>query len=218
MHVWFHSRKIRGVNPAYCCRYEALYFIGCYPKTFLKHVFYFLSHQHLLYFYRISQCGSSVISLYLWLQWCSSVFQLCKLSLDCHWHTTSLGASISQCGSSGIPVYLYLQWYSSMFQLFKWWALVCHWVIASSSVVPVLSAQWYPSVLKASALEVIRSSHMSACRHMYTTCMARVLLAKLLLFELQPRIHKTILVPRYKACWEWCWNTHMYEKQNWYAL
>ena len=52
----------------------------------------------------ISQCGSSGIPVYLWLQWSSSVFQLCKLTL---------GASISQCGSSGIPVYLWLQWSSS---------------------------------------------------------------------------------------------------------
>ena len=37
----------------------------------------------------ISQCGSSGIPVYLWLQWSSSVFQLCKLC-------------ISQCGSSVI--------------------------------------------------------------------------------------------------------------------
>ena len=36
----------------------------------------------------ISQCGSSGIPVYLWLQWSSSVFQLCKLTLDRHWNTT----------------------------------------------------------------------------------------------------------------------------------
>ena len=36
----------------------------------------------------ISQCGSSGIPVYLWLQWSCSVFQLCKLTLDRHWNTT----------------------------------------------------------------------------------------------------------------------------------
>ena len=36
----------------------------------------------------ISQCGSSSIPVYLWLQWSSSVFQLCKLTLGCHSNTT----------------------------------------------------------------------------------------------------------------------------------
>ena len=36
----------------------------------------------------ISQCGSSCIPVYLWLQWSSSMFQLCKLTLDRHWNTT----------------------------------------------------------------------------------------------------------------------------------
>ena len=51
-----------------------------------------------------------------------------------------------------------------------------HWVLASASVVPVASQctcgssglpvwsiQWYPSVLTASGLEVIRSGHFPAC-------------------------------------------------------
>ena len=51
-----------------------------------------------------------------------------------------------------------------------------HWVLASASVVPVVfqctcvssglpvwSVQWYPSVLTASGLEVIRSGHSPAC-------------------------------------------------------
>ena len=32
-----------------------------------------------------------------------------------------------------------------------------HWAIASANVFPVQSVQWYPSVLRASGLEVIRS-------------------------------------------------------------
>ena len=36
----------------------------------------------------ISQRGSSGIPVYLWLQWSSSVFQLCKLTLHHHWNTT----------------------------------------------------------------------------------------------------------------------------------
>ena len=36
----------------------------------------------------ISQCGSSGIPMYLWLQWSSSVFQLCKFTLDRHCDTT----------------------------------------------------------------------------------------------------------------------------------
>ena len=106
-------------------------------------------------------------------QWSSSVFQLCKLTLDPT--GTPLGASISQCGSSGIPVYLWLQWSSSVFQLCKL-TLEHHWVQASASVVPVASQctcgssglpvwsdQWYPSVLTESGLEVIRSGHFPAC-------------------------------------------------------
>ena len=41
MRVWFHSCKASGVNPNWFCRYGALYFIGCYPKTNLKHLFFF---------------------------------------------------------------------------------------------------------------------------------------------------------------------------------
>ena len=107
----------------------------------------------------------------------------CAWNLDpsVHWNATgerivgSQCASISQCGSSGIPVYLWLQWSSSVFQLCKL-TLDCHWVLASASVVPkasqctcgssglpVWSAQWYPSVLTESDLEVIRSGHFPAC-------------------------------------------------------
>ena len=33
-----------------------------------------------------------------------------------------------------------------------------------------------------------------------------------------PKYTKTILVLISKACTEWCWSTHMFEEQNWYAL
>ena len=82
----------------------------------------------------ISQCGSSGIPVYLWVQWSSSVFQLCKLTLDHHWVLASVSvvpvASQCTCGSSGPPV---------------------------------RSVQWYPSVLTESGLEIIRSGHFPAC-------------------------------------------------------
>ena len=40
MCVWFHSHKASGVNPAWFCRYESLYFITYYPKTYLRNTFY----------------------------------------------------------------------------------------------------------------------------------------------------------------------------------
>ena len=71
---------------------------------------------------RISQCGSCGIPVYVWLQWSSRVFQLCKLTLDHHWNTTGcqhqpvwfqwhsnvlVAPVVFQCGlSSGFPVYL----------------------------------------------------------------------------------------------------------------
>ena len=44
----------------------------------------------------IPQCGSGGIPVYLSLQWSSSVCQLCKCALDCHWKTTG----VSQCYST----------------------------------------------------------------------------------------------------------------------
>ena len=68
---------------------------------------------------RCFQCASSGIPVAF--QWSSSVFQLCKLTLDRHWDTTGcyhqsvwfqwhpsvpVGPVVFQCGlSSGIPVY-----------------------------------------------------------------------------------------------------------------
>ena len=110
-------------------------------------------------------------------QWPSSVFQLCKLTLDRHWDTT---------GCQHQPVWF--QWHSSalvasvvfqcvpIMQIDTGSPLEHHWVLASASVVPVASqctcgssglpvwyVQYYPSVLTESGLEVIRSGHFPAC-------------------------------------------------------
>ena len=114
-------------------------------------------------------------------QWSSSgfpvVFQLCKLTLDRHWDTT---------GCKHQPVWF--QWHPSVrvapvvfqcvpiMQINTGSPLEHHWVLASASVVPVASqctcgssglpvrsAQWYPSVLTESGLEVIGSGHLPAC-------------------------------------------------------
>ena len=110
-------------------------------------------------------------------QWSSSVFQLCKLTLDRHWDTT---------GCKHQPVWF--QWHPSVLvapvvfqcvpimQINTGLPLEHHWVLASASVVPVASqctygssglpvwsVQWYPSVLTESGLEVIRSGHFPAC-------------------------------------------------------
>ena len=94
-------------------------------------------------------------------QWSSSVFQLCKLTLDRHWDTT---------GCKHQPVWF--QWHPSVLvapvvfqcvpimQINTGSPLEHHWVLASASVVPVASqctcgssglpvwsVQWYPSVL-----------------------------------------------------------------------
>ena len=105
------------------------------------------------------------------------VFQLCKLTLDCHWDTT---------GCKHQPVWF--QWHPSVLvapvvfqcvpimQINTGSPLEHHWVLASASVVPVASqctcgssglpvrsVQWYPSVLTESGLEVIGSGHLPAC-------------------------------------------------------
>ena len=110
-------------------------------------------------------------------QWSSSVFQLCKLTLDCHWDTT---------GCKHQPVWF--QWHPSVLvapvvfqcvpimQINTGSPLEHHWVLASASVVPVASkcncgssglpvrsVQWYRSVLTESGLEVIGSGHFPAC-------------------------------------------------------
>ena len=110
-------------------------------------------------------------------QWSSSVFQLCKLTLDRHWDTT---------GCKHQPAWF--QWHPSVLvapvvfqcvpimQINTGSPLGYHWVLASAIVVPVASqctcgssglpvrsVQWYPSVLTESGLEVIGSGHFPAC-------------------------------------------------------
>ena len=110
-------------------------------------------------------------------QWCSSVFQLCKLTLGRHWDTT---------GSEQQPVWF--QWHPSVLvppvvfqcvrimQINTGSPLGHHWVLASASVVqvafqctcgpsglPLWSVQWCPSVLTESGLEIIGSGHFPAC-------------------------------------------------------
>ena len=110
-------------------------------------------------------------------QWSSSVFQLCKLTLDRNWDTT---------GCKHEPVWF--QWHPNVLvapvvfqcvpimQINTGSPLEHNWVLASASVVPVVSqctcgssglpvrsVQWYPSVLTESGLEVIRSGHFPAC-------------------------------------------------------
>ena len=122
-----------------------------------------------------SQCVSSVLPVVF--QWCSSMFQLCKLTLDPHWDTT-------RCLHQ--PVWF--QWHPSILvtpvvfqcvpimQINTGSPLEHHWVLVSTSVVPVASqctcgssglpvwsVQWYPSVLTESGLEVIRSGNFPAC-------------------------------------------------------
>ena len=106
-----------------------------------------------------SQCASSGLPVVF--QWSSSVFQLCKLTLDRHWDTT--GCYHQQ---------VWFQWHSSVLvapvvfqcvpimQINTGSPLEHHWVLTSASVVPVASqctcgssglpvwyVQWYPSEL-----------------------------------------------------------------------
>ena len=113
------------------------------------------------------QCASSGVPVAF--QWSSSVFQLCKLTLDRHWDTT---------GNKHQPVWF--QWHPSVLvapvvfqcvpimQINTGSPLEHHWALASASVVPVVfqctcgysglpmwSVQWHPSVPTESGLEVI---------------------------------------------------------------
>ena len=168
------------------------------------------------------QCASSGLPVAF--QWSSSVFKLCKLTLDRHWDTT---------GCKHQPVWF--QWHPSVLvapvvfqcvpimQINTGLPLEHHWVLASASVVPVASqciygssglpvwsVQWYPSVLTDSGLGVIRSGHFPACDPL---CIQLVWWE---LFELNrfhlacnPRYTKTIMVLISKACTEWCWSTNL---------
>ena len=107
------------------------------------------------------QCASSGLPAVF--QWWSSVLQLCKLTLDCHWDTT---------GCSHQPVWFH--WHPSVLvapvdfqcvpimQINTGLPWEDHWVITSASVVPVQSVSWHSNVLRASGL-VIRSGHFPAC-------------------------------------------------------
>ena len=122
-----------------------------------------------------SQCASSGLPVVF--QWSSSVFQLCKLTLDRQWDTTVCYHQL-----------VWFQWHPSVivapvvFQCVPIMQINTgspqehHLVLASASVVPVASqcncgssglpvwsVQWYPSVLTESGLEVIRSGHFPAC-------------------------------------------------------
>ena len=149
------------------------------------------------------QCASSGLPVVF--QWSSSVFQLCKLTLDRHWDTTGYKHQS-----------VWFQWHPSVLvapvvfqcvpimQINTGLPLEHHWVLASASVVPVASqctygssglpvwsVQWYPSVLTESGLEVIRSGHFPACDPI---CIQLVWWELFELnrfhFGLQPQIHK----------------------------
>ena len=121
------------------------------------------------------QCASSGLPVAF--QWSSSVFQLCKLTLDHHWDTTGCYHQL-----------VWFQWHPSILvapvvfqcvpimQINTGLPLQNHWVLASASVVPVASqctcgssglpvwsVQWYPSVVTESGFEVIRSGHFPTC-------------------------------------------------------
>ena len=95
-----------------------------------------------------------------------------------------------------------------------------HWATASSSVAPVQYVQWYPSVLRASDLEVIRSGHVPACNPSCIQLVWRELFGlSWFHFYCNQKYTKTIMVLISKACTDWCWSTHAFVEQNWwYAL
>ena len=77
------------------------------------------------------------------------------------------------CGSSGLPVFPFMHINTGL-------QLEDHWAISTASVVPVQSVQWYPSVLRASGLEVIRSGHFPA----YSTLCIKLVRRELFWFHL----------------------------------
>ena len=113
-----------------------------------------------------SQCASSGLSVAFQ---CVPIMQINTGSpLVHHWALASVSvvpvASQCTCGSSGLM------------QINTGSPLKHHWVLASVSVVPVASqctcgasglpvwsAQWYPSALTESGLEVVRSGHFPPC-------------------------------------------------------
>ena len=130
----------------------------------------------------------------------SSGLPVCSNYANFHWIAigTPLGASISQCGSSDIPVYL---------------------CTCGSSGLPVWSAQWCPSVMTKSGLEVIRSGYAPACNPLCIQLVWRELF-ELNWFHLtcNPKYTTTMMVLISKSCSEWFWSTHICKEQNWYPL
>ena len=145
------------------------------------------------------QCASSGLPVAF--QWSSSVFQLCKLTLDRHWNTTGckhqpvrfqwhpsvlVAPVVFQCVpimqiNTGTPLGASIsQCGSSGMPVYLW----LQW--SSSAVGPVVSqctdriwfgGHWVRSLPSMRPL-------------MYTTDMVRVVWARLISFDLQPQIHK----------------------------
>ena len=144
------------------------------------------------------QCASSGLPVAF--QWSSSVFQLCKLTLDRHWNTT---------GCKHQPVWF--QWHPSVLVAPVVFQCVPHWIATGtplgasisqcgSSGIPVyLWLQWSSSavcpVVSQCTDRIWFGGHWvrslpSMRPLMYTTAMVRVVWAKLISFDLQPQIHK----------------------------
>ena len=109
----------------------------------------------------ISQCVSSGIPVYLWLQWSSNnVFQLFKLTLVCHKNTTGCYHQL-----------VWFQWHPSVL------VTLVVFQCGVSSGIPVFGGHYVRSLSSMQPL-------------MYTTGLANVVWGKLISFELQPQIHK----------------------------
>ena len=175
--------NVRGLSYSGLIQNHGCWCTGCpYPEPV---VFQWQSSGNLVCLELRPQCtlechwrnASASSGLPVAFQWSSSVFQLCKLTLDRHWDTT---------GCKHQPVWF--QWHPSVLvapvvfqcvpimQINTGSPLEHHWVLASASVIPVASqctcgssglpvrsVQWYPSVLTESGLEVIGSGHFPAC-------------------------------------------------------
>ena len=164
-----------------------------------------------------SQCVSRVLPVAF--QWLFSVFQLCQLTLDCHWdtagcqhqsewlqwhHSVLVASVVSQC----VPI---MQMISGLDRHRK------YTVIASASVDPMQSVQWYPSALTASGLGTSRSVHTPACNPL---CIQLIWWE---LFELS-WFHLNYN-PNYTELWwypnqnmQWVILKYTFEEQNWYTL
>ena len=126
-------------------------------------------------------------------QWSSSVFQLCKLTLDHHWNTTGclhqlvwfqwhpsvlVAPVVFQCGlSSGIPVY----WQNLV------WRSLGQVTSQHANPLCILQVWW----------------ELFALNWFHLTC--------------NPKYTKPIMVIS-KACTGWCWGTHVCIEQDLYPL